>query len=97
MSFIGSKLLKFIGLSAQFEPIFAIFPPDLSRYVSVIYDLRCLTIAFSLLLSYLYDDSGCSGINVFQLVANSIIFQNPQQSAQQKCIKNDVIFVACNG
>ena len=30
--FIGSKLLKFIGLSAQSEPIFAFYTLDLSRY-----------------------------------------------------------------
>jgi hypothetical protein len=39
ISFIGSNLLKIIGLSAQFEPIFAIFARDLSRYIHSVYEL----------------------------------------------------------
>jgi len=38
-NFIGSKLLKFIGLSAQFEPIFAMLALDLSRYIHSVYEL----------------------------------------------------------
>jgi len=38
-SFIGSKLLKFIGLSAQIEPIFAIITFELSRYIHIAYEL----------------------------------------------------------
>ena len=37
--FIGSKLRIFIGLSARFEPIFAIFARDLSRYIHSVYEL----------------------------------------------------------
>ena len=37
--FIGSKLLKFIGKSAQIEPIFAMLALDLSRYIHVAYKL----------------------------------------------------------
>jgi len=38
-NFIGSKLLKFIGKSAQFEPIFVILALDLSRYIHSVYEL----------------------------------------------------------
>jgi len=39
-NFIGSKLLKFIGKSAQFEPIFAMLAFDLSRlFLYVTFDV----------------------------------------------------------
>jgi len=38
-SFIGSNLLNLIDLSAQIEPIFAIFSPNLSRYIHIAYNL----------------------------------------------------------
>jgi len=38
-SFIGSKLLKFIGKSAQIEPIFAMLALYLSRYIHSVYEL----------------------------------------------------------
>ncbi len=66
------------------------YSSHLSRYVSVTYDLRCLTIAFFPLLSYLYGDSDCSGINDSQLVANTIIFKirnNPRNKKASKMMR----------